>query len=67
MTLRLCILCLLLVSSMGAGRFHKFKFRIKTEKNSVINTTIEGYDVDNAKYRLNKRYPNCKIISTTDL
>ena len=62
MFLAACFLCL-----CGAGRFKKYRFKIKTKKNTTLNVTIEGYDVDNAKHRLSKRYPDCTIISTTEV
>lgn len=49
------------------GRFKKFKFRIKTKNKSIINVVIEGYDIDNAKFRLKKRYPDCEILSSKEL
>jgi hypothetical protein len=58
----LAVLPLLLV---GATRkLHTFRFRIKTKSGSVVNNvTIEAFDVEAAKFKLKKRYPDCVILN----
>lgn len=45
-------------------RIQKFYFRIKTKSGGIIgNVLIEGYDVEDAKVKLNRRYPECTILN----
>jgi len=48
-------------------KIKKFKFRIKTKDKSIINTVIEGQDLDWAKSKLQRRYPQCEILSAKQL
>ena len=42
----------------------KFVFRIKTASGGIIdNVLIEARNVDEARYKLQQRYPNCTILS----
>ena len=56
--------CLLLPSAAAvAGGYKKFVFKIKTKGRSVVgNVVIEAKDMEEAKYKLRKRYPGCEIM-----
>jgi hypothetical protein len=56
--------CLLLLPSAAvAGEYKKFVFKIKTKGRSVVgNVVIEAKDMEEAKYKLRKRYPGCEIM-----
>lgn len=42
----------------------KFVFKIKTAKGGIIdNVLIEARNIDEARYRLQQRYPGCTIMS----
>lgn len=42
----------------------KFTFKIKTKDGNIVgNVLIEATDVEAAKVKLMKRYPNCTILS----
>ncbi len=41
----------------------KFVFRIKTASGGIIdNVLIEARNIDEARYKLQQRYPNCTIL-----
>lgn len=63
------ILILVLAIPLAAfGKRGKWAFRIKTASGGIVsNVVIEGTDVDDAKYKLSKRYPNSRILSTKSL
>lgn len=47
-------------------KLKKFRFRIKTKDGSIVgNVTIEAYDVEAAKVKLRKRYPDCEILNVS--
>lgn len=47
-------------------KLKKFRFRIKTKNGGVVgNVTIEAYDVEAAKVKLKKRYPDCEILNVS--
>ena len=48
-------------------RVKPFQFRIKKKSKTITNVTIMGWDLDNAKYKLFKKYPGCTIISSKPL
>lgn len=62
---RRCFLAMSLMLFTGAARkLHKFRFRIKTKAGNIVdNVTIEAFDVEAAKVKLRKRYPNCEILN----
>jgi hypothetical protein len=39
-----------------------YHFRIRTACGGIVNTSQWGRDIENAKYRLLKRYPGATII-----
>jgi hypothetical protein len=42
----------------------KFVFRIKTKSGNIVgNISIQSKDIEAAKNKLNKRYPNCEILN----
>ena len=42
----------------------KFVFKIKTATGGIIdNVLIEARNIDEARYRLQKRYPGCTVLS----
>jgi hypothetical protein len=42
----------------------RFAFRIKTKSGSIVgNIVIEAKDVEAAKGKLYKRYPDCQILN----
>lgn len=52
-----------LVPSIAFAANRKFVFKIKTKDGSIIgNIVIEAKDMEAAKYKLRKRYPDCEIM-----
>ena len=39
-----------------------YHFRIRTASGGILNTSQWGHNIENAKYRLFKRYPVATII-----
>ena len=39
-----------------------YHFRIRTASGGILNTSQWGHNIENAKYRLLKRYPGTSII-----
>ena len=51
------------LSAAMAGGYKKFVFKIKTKGGSIVgNVVIEAKDMEAAKYKLRKRYPDCEIL-----
>ena len=49
------------VPATAANR--RFVFKIKTKSGGIIgNIVIEAKDIEAAKYKLRKRYPDCEIL-----
>ena len=47
-------------------KLKKFHFRIKTKDGNIVgNVTIEAFDVEAAKCKLKKRYPDCEILNAS--
>ena len=62
MFLAVCLSVLPLSAAM-AGEYKKFVFKIKTKGGSIVgNVVIEAKDMEDAKYKLRKRYPDCEIM-----
>lgn len=57
----------LIVNAFAAPRrLKKFHFRIKTKSGNIVgNVSIEAYDVEAAKVKLRKRYPDCEILNVS--
>ena len=50
-------------STAKAGEHKRFVFKIRTKSGSIVgNTVIEAKDMEEAKYKLRKRYPDCEIL-----
>ena len=60
----LTIFLSVLPCSLGlAGEYKKFVFKIKTKSGSIVgNIVIEAKDIEAAKHKLRKRYPDCEIL-----
>ena len=65
MNRRVCLLLLLgLAGTAEAATNQKFAFKIKTKDGNIVgNVVIEASDVEAAKVKLMKRYPDCTILS----
>jgi hypothetical protein len=57
-------LSLLPMSLAVAGEHKRFVFKIKTKSGGIVgNIVIEAKDIEAAKYKLRKRYPDCEIMA----
>ena len=57
-----CLSLLPCSAVLGAGR-KRFVFKIKTKSGGIVgNVVVEAKDMEEAKYKLRKRYPNCGIM-----
>ena len=58
------VLSLVLPCSVASASEHKrFVFKIKTKSGGIVgNIVIEAKDVEEAKYKLRKQYPECEIL-----
>ncbi len=51
------------ISAALASDHKRFVFKIKTKSGSIVgNIVIEAKDIEEAKYKLRKRYPDCEIL-----
>lgn len=58
------VILLVVAGPLHAAKLKKFSFRIKTKGKSIVgNVLIEAKNVEAAKVRLTKRYPDCKILN----
>ena len=56
-------LSLLPLSVTAATERKRFVFKIRTKNGSIVgNIVIEAKDIEEAKYKLRKRYPDCEIL-----
>ncbi len=56
-------LSLLPWSVAAATERKRFVFKIRTKNGSIVgNIVIEAKDIEEAKYKLRKRYPDCEIL-----
>ena len=46
-------------SSALADEHKRFVFKIKTKSGSIV---VEAKDIEEAKYKLRKQYPDCEIL-----
>ena len=61
LALSLCVL--LPCSAAQAGERRRFVFKVKTKGGGIVgNIVIEAKDIEEAKYKLRKRYPDCEIL-----
>ena len=50
-------------SAALAGERKRFVFKIKTKSGGIVgNIVIEAKDIEEAKYKLRQRYPDCEIL-----
>ena len=62
MFLTACLSLLPLSTALAASR-KRFAFKVKTKGGSIVgNIVIEAKDIEEAKYKLRKRYPDCEIM-----
>lgn len=56
--------CLSILPASAAWAANKrFVFKIKTKSGGIVgNIVIEAKDIEEAKYKLRKRYPECEIM-----
>jgi hypothetical protein len=60
-------LALAALPSFAYARNRKFVFKIKTKTGGIIgNVVIEATDMEAAKYKLRKRYPDCEILEAKE-
>jgi hypothetical protein len=60
--LALCLLSPLALDAQAAAN-KKFVFKIKTKSGGIVgNIVIEAKDIEAAKAKLRKRYPDCEIL-----
>lgn len=45
----------------------KFKFRIRTKSGGLIGTTEQASNMDAAKVKVRKRYPDCEFLSSEEV
>jgi len=58
--------CTLPLLGAEPRKLKKFRFRIKTKSGNIVgNVTIEASDVEEAKAKLKKRYPDCEILNVS--
>lgn len=58
---------LLVVSPTLAAKRKKFRFKIKTKEGNIVsNILIEGKDIFDAQGKLQKRYPECKVLEAKE-
>ena len=56
-------LSLLPLSVAAATEEKRFVFKIRTKNGGIVgDIVIEAKDIEEAKYKLRKRYPNCEIL-----
>ena len=57
-----CFACVLAIDVQAAAD-KKFVFKIKTKSGGIVgNIVIEAKDIEAAKVKLRKRYPDCEIL-----
>ena len=62
MFLTLCLAVLPLSAALAASR-KRFVFNIKTKSGGIVgNIVIEAKDIEEAKHKLRKQYPDCEIL-----
>lgn len=55
------------VPSLVHAANRKFVFKIKTKSGGIVgNIVIEAKDMEAAKYKLRKRYPDCEILEAKE-
>ncbi len=51
------------MTAVLAGEHKRFVFKVKTKSGGIVgNFVIEAKDIEEAKYKLRKRYPDCEIM-----
>jgi hypothetical protein len=60
-------LALAAVPNLALAANRKFVFKIKTKSGGIVgNIVIEAKDMEAAKYKLRKRYPDCEILEAKE-
>ena len=60
--LTLCLAVLTGSVALASGN-KRFVFKIKTKSGGIVgNIVIEAKDIEEAKYKLRKQYPDCEIM-----
>jgi hypothetical protein len=58
---------LIAIGTVFTAKGRKFIFKIKTKSGGIVgNILIEAKDIEAAKYKLRKRYPNCEILEARE-
>ena len=60
------ILTLLTPTIALADKYKKYEFKIKTKTGGRIGLTQQGTDIDDAKTKVRKRYPDCEFLSSKE-
>jgi hypothetical protein len=56
-------LSMLPLSAVLAGDHKRFVFKIRTKSGGIVGKiVIEAKDIEEAKHKLRKQYPNCEIM-----
>jgi hypothetical protein len=56
-------LAVLPCSAALASHRRRFVFKIRTKSGSIVgNVVVEAKDMEEAKYKLRQRYPDCEIL-----
>jgi len=57
-----CVISSLALDALAAAN-KRFVFKIKTKSGGIVgNIVIEAVDIEAAKVKLRKRYPECEIL-----
>lgn len=57
-----CLICPSALDALAAAN-KRFVFKIRTNSGGIVgNIVIEAKDIEAAKYKLRKRYPDCEIL-----
>lgn len=57
-----CVISSFAFDALAAAN-KRFVFKIKTKSGGIVgNIVIEAKDIEAAKYKLRKRYPECEIL-----
>jgi hypothetical protein len=65
--LTICCILILTPTIALADKYKKFEFKIKTKTGSRIGLTQQGTDIDDAKTKVRKRYPDCEFLSSKEI
>lgn len=63
---RCCLIILFCLTNEAFAKNKHFRFKIKTKQKSIVFTEIEALNLDAAKVKLYKRYPDCQVLSSEE-